>query len=186
MKSASLAPLARLVQRHAVLFGDFTLASGKKSPFYIDCRLVTLRSEGAALIGDAILDLLRDVDFDAVGGMTLGADPILAAVLTVAGRNERSLRGFIVRKEAKTHGAGKQIEGPIDKGDRVVIVEDVATSGGSALQAVDAVESMGARVVAVVAVLDRKAGAQEAFERRGIPFHSLLTIDDLDLTGASA
>lgn len=173
--------LVDLVRRDALAFGDFTLASGQKSSYYIDCRNVTLSAEGAALIGQGVLEALRGVDFDAIGGMTLGADPILAAALTIAGQQHRPLRGFIVRKEAKGHGTGKQVEGPLRSGDRAVIVEDVATTGGSAMKAIDAVEAAGATVVHVVAVLDRLSGAAEAFASRGVPFSSLLTIRDLGL-----
>lgn len=174
-------PLIDLIKRDALKFGDFTLASGAKSKFYIDCRNVTLSAEGAAVIGRGILELLGDEKFDAVGGMTLGADPILAAVLTIAGIEKRPLRGFIVRKEAKGHGTGKLVEGPIKEGDRVVVVEDVSTTGGSAIKACEAVESVGAKVVHVVTILDRLAGAREAFEAKGYKFSSLVTINDLGI-----
>ncbi|MFO0947819.1 MAG: orotate phosphoribosyltransferase [Planctomycetota bacterium] len=173
--------LVELVKKHALQFGDFTLASGQKSTYYIDCRNVTLLAAGAAQIGQAILELMKDEPFDAVGGLTMGADPILAAVLTVAGQKNLDLRGFIVRKEAKGHGTGKLIEGPIRMGDRVVIVEDVATTGGSIFKAIEAVEKAGCKVVRVVTVLDRLAGAAETFAQRGYPFTSLLTIRDLGL-----
>jgi orotate phosphoribosyltransferase len=173
--------LTELLRRDALQFGDFVLASGKRSSFYIDCRNVTLSAEGAAVVGQAILDLLEGEEFDAVGGMTLGADPILAAVLTIAGLRGQTLRGFIVRKEAKGHGTGKLIEGPLRTGDRVVIVEDVSTTGGSALKAVDAVLAAGAKVVRVVTLLDRQSGAREAFEARGVPFSALATASDLGL-----
>lgn len=173
--------LVSLIQRDALKFGDFTLASGAKSKFYIDCRNVTLSSEGAALIGEAILDVMADEPFDAVGGMTLGADPILAAVLTVAGLRGRMLRGFIVRKETKQHGTAKLIEGPLRNTDRVLVVEDVSTTGASAIKAADAVRDAGATVVKVVTLLDRLAGAREAFERAGYTFAALTTIRDLGI-----
>jgi orotate phosphoribosyltransferase len=173
--------LIRLVKEHAVQFGEFTLASGAKSNVYIDCRKVTLLAAGAALIGPGILEVMGDEAFDAVGGLTMGADPILAAVLTVAGQQNRDLRGFIVRKESKDHGTGKLVEGPIRAGDRAVIVEDVATTGGSCFKAIEAVEAMGAKVVRVVTVLDRLSGAAETFAQRGYPFTSLLTIRDLGI-----
>lgn len=174
--------LLELVKRDALKFGDFTLASGKKSKFYIDCRNVTLSAEGAALIGAGMLDLFDKESIEAVGGLTLGADPVLSAVLTVAGFRGQELRGFIVRKEAKQHGVGKLIEGPIREGDRVAVVEDVTTTGGSALQAVAAVEAIGAKAVCVATVLDRLAGAEQAFKEKGIPFHSLLTLTDLGIS----
>jgi len=174
--------LLALVKRDALQFGDFTLASGKKSSFYIDCRNVTLSSEGASLIGSGLLDLFVKESIDAVGGLTMGADPVLSAVLTIAGLRGRPLRGFIVRKEAKQHGAGKLIEGPIRSGDRVAVVEDVTTTGGSALQAVAAVEAIGAKTVCVATVLDRLAGAKEAFAEKKIPFLSLLTLIDLGIS----
>lgn len=175
------AALVKLVREHAVEFGEFTLASGQKSHFYIDCRKVTLLSAGAALIGYGILDLMVEEPFDAVGGLTLGADPILASVLTIAGQRGRHLRGFIVRKEAKGHGKGKRVEGSVLPGNRVVIVEDVATTGGSCFQAIEAVEQLGCRVARVVTVLDRLAGAEAAFAERGYHFSSLLTLRDLGL-----
>lgn len=173
--------LIELVKREALSFGDFTLASGQKSGYYIDCRKVTLSSEGAALIAAGILDLLGDSAFDSIGGLTLGADPIIAAVLVEAHTRGRSLRGLIVRKETKQHGTGRQIEGPFGPGDRVVVVEDVTTSGGSALAAIDAIESAGGTVVHVVSVIDRLAGARGLFSARGYPFSSLLSLVDLGL-----
>lgn len=174
--------LIELVKRDALLFGDFTLASGRKSSYYIDCRNVTLSAAGAALIGEGIFTLLRDVAFDAVGGPSLGADPIVGAVLAYAGRRELPWRGFLVRKVAKEHGGGKLIEGPVRRGDRVVVLEDVATSGGSILRAVVALEQEGCTVVRIVTVLDRLAGASELFREKGYPFTSLLTLTDLGLT----
>lgn len=173
--------LIELIRSEAIEFGEFTLASGQKSPYYIDCRRVTLCSAGASLIAAGILKLLDQEPFDAIGGLTLGADPIVGAVLRAAADCGRDLRGFLVRKEAKGHGTGKRIEGPLRAGDRVVIVEDVTTTGGSALQAIEAVESAGACVVRIVAVLDRLAGARDAFAAKRVPFSTLLTIRDLGL-----
>src|SRR5262245_45718063 len=132
--------LLERIKTDALQFGEFTLASGQKSTYYIDCRKVTLSSGGAAMIAAGILQELGDEPFEAVGGMSLGADPIVGAVLALAGLQGRELRGFLVRKEPKQHGTGKLVEGPLYSGDRVVIVEDVATSGGSALKAIEAVE----------------------------------------------
>ena len=173
--------LIALLQRDALKTGTFTLASGRTSHYYVDGRRVTLSAEGAALIGAGVLDLLADLpDVSALGGLTLGADPIVGAVLAVAGaRGLHDWRGFLVRKEAKAHGTGQLVEGPLQPGTRVVIVDDVATTGGSSLQAVAAVESLGCRVARVVVVLDRLEGAAEAFAARGLDFRSLVTIRDL-------
>jgi orotate phosphoribosyltransferase len=165
--------------------GTFTLASGRSSHYYVDGRKVTLSAEGAALIGAGVYGLLVDLAKSetstlAIGGLTIGADPIVGATLAVAGfRGMSAWRGFLVRKEAKTHGTGKLVEGPLEPGDTVVIVDDVATSGGSSLQAIAAVESLGCKVARVVVVLDRLEGAATAFAQRGLDFRSLLTIRDL-------
>ena len=176
--------LIALLKRDAVREGTFTLASGRTSHYYVDGRKVTLSSEGAALIGAGVLDRLADhPEVRAVGGLTLGADPIVGATLALAALSGRSpLRGFLVRKEAKTHGTGSRIEGPLEPGSTVAIVDDVATTGGSAFQAVDAVVALGCKVALVIAVLDRLEGAADAFADRDIPFHPLLTIRDLGIS----
>jgi orotate phosphoribosyltransferase len=180
--------LIRLLQRDALRTGSFTLASGRTSHYYVDGRAVTLSAEGAALIGAGVLDLLDDLpDVQALGGLTLGADPIVGAALAVAGsRGRTELRGFLVRKEAKGHGTGKLVEGPLTPGMTVAIVDDVATTGGSSLQAVDAVEAMGCRVARVIAVLNRLEGAGAAFVARGLDFRALLTIRDLGVEPLSS
>lgn len=173
--------LIALLRRDALRTGRFTLASGRTSHYYVDGRTVTLSAEGAAEVGAGVLGLL--VDFpavEAVGGLTMGADPIVGATLAVAGLGARpGLRGFLVRKEAKGHGTGKLVEGPVAPGMDVAIVDDVATTGGSSLQAVAAAEAAGCRVVRVIAVLDRLEGAAEAFAARGLDFRALVTIRDL-------
>lgn len=173
--------LLALLKRDALRTGSFVLASGRRSHFYIDGRKVTLSAEGAALIAELILNVLApEADIAAVGGLSLGADPIVGAVLArAAERGRPELRGFLVRKQAKTHGTGNLVEGPLEPGSRVVIVDDVATTGGSSLQAVDAVEALGCKVVLVVVVLDRLEGAAGAFAQRGLRFVPLLTIRDL-------
>ena len=143
----------------AVKFGEFTLSSGKKSDFYVDCRKVTLHPQGAKLVGKIILEKIKDLKVDAVGGMTMGADPIIGAVITLG-----DIPGFIVRKKAKEHGTGQKIEGLIEKGWKVLIVEDVATTGGSALQAIEAAEAAGATVVKVISVVDREEGAANSLK----------------------
>jgi orotate phosphoribosyltransferase len=173
--------LIALLQRDALKRGTFTLASGRTSHYYVDGRKVTLSAEGSAQIGAGVLELIASrPDVTAVGGLTLGADPIVGATLALAAASGRGqLRGFLVRKEAKAHGMGNLIEGPLEPGSVVAIVDDVATTGGSSLQAVQAVEAMGCKVAMVVVVLDRLEGAAAAFAARGLPFRSLLTIRDL-------
>ena len=173
--------LAALVQQEAVAFGDFTLASGKKSHFYIDCRRVTLSARGTGLIGPGLLPLLEQYQIDVVGGLTLGADPVVSAVLAAADQAGLPLRGCLARKVAKDHGTGRRVEGPMKQGDRVLVVDDVATSGGSCVQAIEAINAEGGQVVAVAVVLDRLAGAQELFAKMDLPLHSLLTVNDLNL-----
>ena len=155
--------LIALIREKALEFGDFTLASGKKASYYLDCRRVTLDSAGANLIAEGILELLGDALPDAVGGMAIGADPITAAVITVAGRQGKTLRGFIVRKEAKAHGKGREVEGPVHAGDKVVIVEDVVTTGGSSLVAIEKCQAAGLQVQGVIAIIDRLEGGAAAF-----------------------
>jgi orotate phosphoribosyltransferase len=174
--------LVELLKRDALRLGQFTLASGRTSHYYIDGRRVTLGAEGAGLIGEAICDLIlaHQPAIAAVGGLTLGADPIVGATLAKAAERGRpDLRGFLVRKQTKTHGTGNLVEGPVEPGSLVVIVDDVATTGGSSLLAVDALTAMGCRVALVVVVLDRLEGAAAAFAGRGLEFRSLLTIRDL-------
>lgn len=174
--------LVELLKRDALRLGQFTLASGRTSHYYIDGRKVTLGAEGAGLIGEAVCDLIlgHEPAVAAVGGLTLGADPIVGATLVKAAERGRpDLRGFLVRKQTKTHGTGNLVEGPVEPGSLVAIVDDVATTGGSSLLAVDAVTAMGCRVALVVVVLDRLEGAAEAFAGRNLEFRSLLTIRDL-------
>jgi orotate phosphoribosyltransferase len=173
--------LIALLKREALRMGSFTLASGRSSHYYIDGRKVTLAAEGAGLIGRGMLELLAPYrDVSAVGGLTMGADPIVGATLALAPAYGRaSLRGFLVRKEAKGHGTASLIEGPLEAGSTVSIVDDVATTGGSSLRAIEAVESLGCKVAVVAVVLDRLEGAAEAFAAQGYPFRSLLTIRDL-------
>jgi orotate phosphoribosyltransferase len=177
------AKLIELVRARALKFGDFTLASGKKATYYLDGKQVTLDSIGARLIAEGILDLFgRELPApEAVGGMAIGADPITAAVITMAGVREQALLGFLVRKEPKGHGTKRYVEGPVAPGQRVVIVEDVVTTGGSSLEAIARVEEFGLKVVGVAAVIDRMEGGREAFTARGYPLASLLTIRDFGI-----
>lgn len=153
-------------------FGEFTLSSGKKSDFYVDCRKVTLHPQGAKLIAKIILEKIKGMKVDAIGGLTLGADPITASVVALS-----EIPGFIVRKKEKEHGTRQKIEGIIEAGYKVVIVEDVATTGASARQAIEAAEATGAKVVKVISVVDREEGAAEAL--KGYDFDPIIRKSDL-------
>ena len=173
--------LVELVGEQALQFGQFTLASGKQASYYLDCRKVTLDAQGAKLIAAGMLDLLADDLPDLVGGMAIGADPITGAILTLAGTRDLPLRGIIVRKESKTHGTGKFVEGPFVEGETVVIVEDVVTTGGSSLLAIERCEAVGLKVDRVLAIVDRLEGGGEAFAERGYKLTTLLTIEDFGI-----
>ena len=175
----NLSRLAEVLRERSVLKGHFTLASGRTSHYYLDCRRTTLDPEGATLVGRCILDLIdrEGLRPGAVGGLTLGADPIAAAVAVLSWQAGRPIPAFIVRKAAKDHGTGRRIEGWLPQGSEVLIVEDVVTSGGSSLEAIAAVEAAGARVGAVVAVVDREEGGSKALER--YRFFSLFRAVDL-------
>src|SRR5689334_3806500 len=150
--------------------GQFTLASGRQSTLYIDARLTTMSPDGLALIGPLALAALRQSNWqaDAIGGLTLGADPISYAIAYASASTDTPLRAFTVRKEAKTHGTGRLIEGPFREGDRVAVVEDVITTGGSALRAVDAIRAAGGSVSGVLALVDREEGGRAALEDVGL------------------
>jgi orotate phosphoribosyltransferase len=175
--------LMELVKNRALRFGDFTLASGKKAKYYLDGKQVTLDSRGAVLIGEGLLDLLSQHGQlpKAVGGMAIGADPITAAIITVAGLRNLSLAGVLVRKESKGHGTNRYVEGPVQPGDTVAIVEDVVTTGGSSLEAIKRVQEFGLKVTCVAAIIDRMEGGAKAFAEQSIPFYSLLTIRDFGI-----
>ena len=173
--------LKALVREKALRFGDFTLASGKQASYYLDCRQVTLDSQGARLVGEGMLELLGDDLPDLVGGMAIGADPITAAMLTLAGVRGLALRGVIVRKEAKQHGTGRLVEGPFREGESIAIVEDVVTTGGSSLLAIERCEAAGLKVQRVLAIIDRLEGGREAFAAAGYDLATLLTIEDFGI-----
>jgi orotate phosphoribosyltransferase len=175
--------LAELIKAHALRFGDFTLASGQKSTYFIDGKMVTLQAEGLYCLSRCILDMIADDDVAAVGGMSIGADPITGGVVTLAGAAGTPLIGFLVRKEQKDHGTRKQIEGPVPDGARVVMLEDVVTTGGSTLQAIAAIErEKQARVVKVIAMVDRLQGARENLEAEGYAFEAIFTIEELGVS----
>ena len=174
--------LIDLFHQRALKFGDFTLASGKKSKYYLDGKQITLHSEGLRLVSEGLLDLLADVSFDAIGGMSIGADPIIGGVLVAAAARGRERCGFLVRKEPKGHGTNKYVEGPVVPGMKVVIIDDVVTTGGSALQSVDRIVEFGCEVVQVVGIVDRLEGGAKSFAERHLPFRSLLSITDFGIT----
>ena len=173
--------LIALIGEEAVFHGDFTLSSGKKATYYVDMRKLTLDHRAAPAIGRLVLDIVRDLDVDAVGGLTLGADPIANAVLHESVRAGAPLDAFVVRKEPKDHGRGRQIEGADVAGKRVVVVEDTSTTGGSPLKAVEVLRAAGAIPVAVVSIVDRKTGAQAAVEAEGLLWLAAIDLDDLGL-----
>jgi orotate phosphoribosyltransferase len=172
--------LKGLLRRKSVVRGKFTLASGKTSDYYIDCKLTTLDPEGAVLVGHAVLDLLEaeNIHADAIGGPPIGAHPIVTAVAAVSHLRGKPLPAFLIRKEAKSHGLEKQIEGPVKAGARVVIIDDVCTSGGSTVQALDAAKNAGLEIVAVLCLVDREQGGSEKL-RQSYRFLPLFTAGEL-------
>ncbi len=167
--------LRELILSDAVIRGRVVLSSGREADYYIDLRRVTLHHEGAPIVGHVMLEQLTSAGFgpgqiDAVGGLTLGADPVAAALLHAAAARGRDLDAFVVRKEVKDHGMQRRIEGPDVEGKRVVVVEDTSTTGESALTAVAALREAGATVMAVAVLVDRETGAGEAIEAQGIPY----------------
>jgi orotate phosphoribosyltransferase len=179
--------LLDLIRELAVVHGKVTLSSGKEADYYVDLRRVTLHHRAAPLIGHQMLDLLEEqglgtAEVDAVGGLTLGADPIATALLHAAASRGQDLDAFVVRKAAKAHGMQRQIEGPDVTGRRVVVVEDTTTTGGSPIAAIEAVRAAGGEVVGVATIVDRATGAGEKIEALGVPYHFLFGLDDLGLS----
>lgn len=162
------ARLAALLRENSLMYGDFTLASGKRSPYYFDSKKTTLLAEGSWLTARAVLETLRrhEIRAEAIGGMTLGADPIVCAVAALSwAEGSMPLAAFIVRKEAKEHGTSRQIEGSVAPGTPVVVVDDVVTTAGSTLKAIDAAEGHGLEVVAVICLVDREEGGAQRLSR---------------------
>lgn len=183
MSDTARAELKQILLGKSVRTGEFTLASGKTSDLYIDCRVTTLDPAGAILVGEVGWRTVREameargLAVDAIGGMTMGADPISLVIGMESARlrPEASLQVFTVRKEPKGHGRGKQIEGNFKEGDRVIVVDDVITTGGSTLKAIDAIEAAGGQVVFALVLVDREEGGREAIEGRGIPVVSIFS-----------
>lgn len=180
---SDLEALQRLLLARSVRHGDFVLASGQRSSYYIDCRLSTMSAEGMILIGRLGLQAIRDSGWipSAIGGLTMGADPVSYAIAAASFGSPPAIDAFSVRKEAKSHGTGRLIEGNFTPGAPVVVVEDVITSGGSARRAIDAVESAGGTVLGVLAVVDREQGGREALAAEGRSVVCLTTASSLGL-----
>ncbi|MEU6645985.1 orotate phosphoribosyltransferase [Saccharomonospora sp. NPDC046836] len=182
LDQAAKIELARLVTELCVVHGKVTLASGKEADYYVDLRRATLHHAAAPLIGKLLRQLTADWDYVAVGGLTLGADPVATAMLHSAAADGMVLDAFVVRKAVKEHGMQRRIEGMEVAGQRVLAVEDTSTTGGSVLTAVEALTEAGATVVGVATVVDRGTGALEAIERTGLQYRYLLDQDDLGLS----
>jgi orotate phosphoribosyltransferase len=175
--------LRELIQKLAVVHGKVTLSSGREADYYIDLRRITLQAVAAPIVGRVMLDLVADWEFDAVGGLTMGADPIATAVLhAAAARGGPPVDAFVVRKQAKEHGLQRRIEGPDVAGRRVIAVEDTSTTGASPLAAVEALREAGADVVGVAVIVDRDTGAREVIEALGVPYRWAYDLADLGLT----
>ncbi len=179
--SADRDRLLSLVRAHAVVHGRVTLSSGREADYYVDLRRVTLSGEAAPLVGRVLRDLTRSLAYEAVGGLTMGADPVATAMLHVAAAEGEQLDAFVVRKAAKAHGLQRRIEGPDVAGRRVLVVEDTSTTGSSPLTALEAVREAGAVPVGVAVIADRATGAQARIEAEGVPYLAAYTLADLGL-----
>ena len=178
------ARLVELIKELAVVHGRVTLSSGLEADYYVDLRRATLHHEAAPLIGQVMLDLLDSEgikDFDSVGGLTMGADPVATAILHQGALRGKTIDAFVVRKAPKEHGMGRQVEGPEVKGKKVVVLEDTSTTGGSPLTAARALEKAGATVVAVATVVDRATGAREVIQEAGYRYLFAVSLEDLGL-----
>ena len=179
MENNNRAKLLEALKTKAYKEGVFTLASGKKSSYYINCKEVTLEAEGSLLVGKVMFDQIKEWDVTAIGGMGLGSVPISTAASLVSAMEGKPLANFIVRKESKGHGMGKKIEGKIGAGVKVAVVEDVVSTGGSTIKAIDAITEAGAEIAGIICLVDREMGGREAFFKRGIKFEPLFTISEI-------
>lgn len=171
--------LLEVVYRSSFQRGRFRLSSGKESDFYLDGKQTTLTGGALLLVAEILLEEAIDSKVDSIGGLAIGADPIIGSVLTLGAARGYAFRGFIVRKKAKEHGTGKLVEGPVKKGDRVIVVDDVVTTGGSAYDAVMAVEELGCKVVKIISLVDRNEGGRERFKRNGYDYRPIIRIEDI-------
>ena len=171
--------LKQLFRERALQFGDFTLASGKKSSYYVNSKKVLFHAEAITLLGEALYESTKDLTFAAIGGLEVGAIPMAAAALTAFHRHGRELEGFFVRKQAKAHGSTELIEGQVNPGDGVVMIDDVLTTGGSVIKAIEAVEARGAKVLRVVCICDRLQGAADAL--KNYDYRPIFTVRDFGI-----
>lgn len=182
--AADRARLLEFVKNRAIVHGTVILSSGREASFYVDLRRVTLSGEAAPLVGRVMLDRTRELEFDAVGGLTMGADPVATAMMHAAAAQGRVLDAFVVRKAGKAHGLQQRIEGPSVAGRRVLVVEDTTTTGNSPLTAVEAVREAGGEVVAIATLADRATGADQVFADAGLAYLFVYSVDELGLSGA--
>jgi orotate phosphoribosyltransferase len=171
--------LKRIIQERSILKGDFTLVSGKKSTYYINGKMTTLSSKGLYLTAKLLLEMLESYDYDAFAGPTIGADPIIGALLALSAERGFEREGFLIRKESKDHGTRKLVEGNIQEDSRVVLLEDVTTTGGSLIRAANAIKQSGGEIVCVVTLVDREEGAAENLAEAGFDFKSLFKVKEL-------
>jgi orotate phosphoribosyltransferase len=171
--------LLSLIRERSYKSGEFKLASGKTSNFYFDGKMVELMPEGAHLIGEVICEAIKDLDFDAIGGLAVGAVPMVTSAVISCFRHNVKIEGIFVRSEAKSHGTRKVVEGKLEPGNRVVIIDDVATTGNSMMEAIKAVEDAGATVGLVLVLVNRQEGAEEFFRQKGYPFEWIFTKEEV-------
>lgn len=179
--AADRARLLEIIKDKAIVHGRVTLSSGTEADYYVDLRRITLDGEASPLVGRVMLDLVADLDFDAVGGLTLGADPVATSMLHATAAKGERLDAFVVRKAGKAHGLQQRIEGPSISGRRVLIVEDTSTTGNSPLEAATAAREAGAEVVAVATIADRATGAAEKFAEAGLEYRHVFGLEELGL-----
>ncbi|MFN4227392.1 MAG: orotate phosphoribosyltransferase [Candidatus Ratteibacteria bacterium] len=171
--------LKRILHERAVVFKEVVLSSGKRSNFYIDCRVITLSPEGLYLVSKIIFEMIKNENIDAIGGLTLGADPIVSGVCLISYIEKKPINGFIVRNVKKEHGMEKIIEGNLKENSNVVIVDDVATTGSSILKAIEVVESYNCKIKKVICIVDREEGAKQEIEKKGYKLESIFKKSDL-------
>lgn len=171
--------LKKIILEKGIIFKEVILSSGKKSNFYIDCRIITLSSEGLYLVSKIIFEMIKNEDINAIGGLTLGADPIVSGVSLISYIEKKPIDAFIVRSVQKEHGMGKIIEGNLKEGWNVVIVDDVATTGASILKAIDVVENYKCKIKKIICIVDREEGAKEEIRKKGYELISIFKKSDL-------